>query len=187
MGAHEDRTDAELAAAVAAGDIAAFDHLLFRHGRRIQAIGGVKLPTGHAEDLVQEVFVALHIALVGGEEILNVRAWLNGVAHNKIVDFWRGRPGRAQEALEHGVALDEPTALTLPAEGGYRAAEFNLIVDSVLAGLSPVHAEVVRMRFLAGYSGAETARATGESEDNVYQIVRRFKLAMRALTTPEER
>jgi RNA polymerase sigma-70 factor (ECF subfamily) len=55
---------------------------------------GQGLDPAKAQELTQDVFVRLFVALRGGKEIESERAWLYGVASKVAVDYWRreGRP-----------------------------------------------------------------------------------------------
>jgi RNA polymerase sigma factor (sigma-70 family) len=174
MDPYEGCTDEELAAAAARGDELAFRHLHFRHQRRILGLAMLKLPAASAEDTVQEVFLALHNALAEGRSIGTVGGWLTKVARNKIADFHRGRAGTAHRT---GMEYDDDAAVL---DAGYAGADLSLVVDRVLAELSETHRLVVRRAFLENAPAAEVAAETGESAANVYQIVSRFRTAMRA-------
>jgi RNA polymerase sigma-70 factor (ECF subfamily) len=52
------------------------------------------LTSGTAQELTQDVFVRLFVALSKGDEIRSDQAWLYGVAAKLAVDYWRreGRP-----------------------------------------------------------------------------------------------
>lgn len=63
------------------------------------------LDAGTAQELAQDVFIKLLIAIERGSEIHNEQAWLYGVASKLAVDFWR-REGRPM-----WVALDAMPAL----------------------------------------------------------------------------
>ncbi len=65
------------------------------------------LDSGTAQELAQEVFVRLFVAISKGKKILSEQAWLYGVASKLAVDYWR-REGRAM-----WVELD---SLPLPAD-----------------------------------------------------------------------
>jgi RNA polymerase sigma-70 factor (ECF subfamily) len=72
-----------------------------------------------AQDAVQESFLRLFLALMQGEEIRNVRAWLHRVAHNYVCETARSATVRtavsledvvhAQGGLQHGVQDSEST------------------------------------------------------------------------------
>ena len=55
---------------------------------------GQGLDSVRAQDLAQDVFVRLFVALTKGSEIESEQAWLYGVASKLAVDYWRreGRP-----------------------------------------------------------------------------------------------
>jgi RNA polymerase sigma-70 factor (ECF subfamily) len=52
------------------------------------------LPTATAQEVTQDVFVKLFVALQQGTEVVSEQAWLYGVAGKSAVDYWRreGRP-----------------------------------------------------------------------------------------------
>lgn len=52
------------------------------------------LDPAKAQDLTQDVFIKLFVAVTKGSEIVSEQAWLYGVASNLAVDYWRreGRP-----------------------------------------------------------------------------------------------
>jgi RNA polymerase sigma-70 factor (ECF subfamily) len=55
---------------------------------------GQGLEAGRAQELAQDAFVKLFVAITKGTEIGSERAWLYGVASKLAVDYWRreGRP-----------------------------------------------------------------------------------------------
>jgi RNA polymerase sigma-70 factor, ECF subfamily len=55
---------------------------------------GQGLGAGTAQELAQDVFVKLFVAITKGTEILSEQAWLYGVASKLAVDYWR-REGRS--------------------------------------------------------------------------------------------
>ena len=55
---------------------------------------GQGLPPATAQELAQDVFVRLFIAMTKGSEIVSEQAWLYGVASKLAVDYWR-REGRS--------------------------------------------------------------------------------------------
>lgn len=67
---------------------------------------GQGLVAAKAQDLVQDVFFKLFVALTKGSEIESEQAWLYGVASKLAVDYWR-REGRSM-----WVELDAVPAMT---------------------------------------------------------------------------
>lgn len=67
---------------------------------------GQGLEPARAQELAQDVFVRLFVALTKGSEIESEQAWLYGVASKLAVDYWR-REGRSM-----WVELDATPAMT---------------------------------------------------------------------------
>jgi len=57
-------------------------------------LAGQGLDNGTAQELTQDVFVKLFVAMEKGTEIQSELSWIYGVASNSAVDYWRreGRP-----------------------------------------------------------------------------------------------
>ena len=156
----------------------AFDHLVFRHRRRIAYLL-FKVPADRVEDLVQDVFMAAFEAIVEGKKIDNFSAWTARVAHNTVADFWRGKEGRqlkvdrsAADGDDDGRRADrgEPTT-----DGDYGAAEVSQLIDQLLDARSATHRAIVVLYVIQGRPAGEVVEATGESDSNVYQVAKRFR------------
>lgn len=168
-------TDEELVAALAGGDDSAVAHLLYRHQDRLLGMAH-RVPGDFRGDVVQDVFLALHSACLSGTRISNFRAWSNQVLRNKEAEFWRGKQGRQIKREREGA----PLGTDVPDDGGFGLVEARLVIEALLAALSPSHRIVVESSVIAGRSGRESAAASGESEANVYQISKRFRTALKA-------
>lgn len=140
---------------------ALYDHYFPRVYRYVAS----RLPTTEdAEDVTTEIFLRV---------IENLRtftfrglpfgAWVFRIARNEIVTFVRRRKTRSQVApLTEYIADPAPdhteeihTALTLD------------VVRAATAKLPEAQRQVIELRFGAGLSVAETARALGKTENNV--------------------
>ncbi len=98
-------TDEELVDAFQAGDLSAFDDLLRRWERRIQAaIYRVMGTEDEARDLCQETFLKAYRALGGFKREARFSSWLYQIALNLCRDRMRRRKGRTLVSLD---ALDE--------------------------------------------------------------------------------
>src|SRR5580658_10644186 len=110
--------DAELVDQTLSGNRDAFSHIVSRYQSLIcsltySATGSL----GQSEDLAQETFITAWKHLSHLRERTKLRAWLCGIARNRINNFLRreGRePIRHAELLEH--AEDAPASGPLPAE-----------------------------------------------------------------------
>jgi RNA polymerase sigma-70 factor (ECF subfamily) len=125
---------------------------------------------GHAdaEDLTSEVFArAAHGWARYDERRGSVRAWLLGIAHNVVADWWR-RHGREVpwEHVEPAGSAPDPEAVLLE-----RSALEEL--RSHLADLSEKEREAVALRFGAGLRAREAGVVLGVSEGAVRMLVYR--------------
>jgi RNA polymerase sigma-70 factor (ECF subfamily) len=169
---------------------AAFGELVLRHQDRIRAILLRKLPLDEADDLTQDVFMALFDTVVDGRDVGRVAPWLNKVAVHKRADFWRGKSGTHLKEMREGVALDadDPAGpgAAVRDMGEHGLMEAELLIDQLLARRSPQHQAIVRLNVLEGRSAKEVADATGATEANVYKVAQRFRDDLRAALSGDD-
>jgi len=105
-----------------------------------------------AEDICQEVFLALHHHL---DEIENVRAWLFGTLRNKVLEFYR-KKYRSDEEID---AIMADAALSFV--NGYRDTRIVIgeIIDEVVTDIED--RTIFELVAIYGYSYSETARLAG--------------------------
>lgn len=149
-----------------------FRYMLLRVGEQAEA-----------EDLTQEVFARVWEALPHYRPRgLPFAAWVFRIAHNLVVDRYR-RKGRGQEVpLESGLGLAESHD---PAE----AALANLDAQhlrAALGHLTDLQRQVVLLRFGAGLSLQETARALNKSEGAVKALQHAAVENLRRLLTQNQ-
>ncbi|GAC1436683.1 MAG: sigma-70 family RNA polymerase sigma factor [Chloroflexota bacterium] len=115
-----------------------------------------------AEDLTSQVFLKATRWLAGDRGGDSIRSWLYTTARSTIVDYWR------EQHRSQSVPLDDPDALLFRGTDGpeevRRTRERAL---RVLAGLPEREREVLRLRFLHGYSADEIGRALGLTPGHV--------------------
>jgi RNA polymerase sigma-70 factor (ECF subfamily) len=168
-------TDDELADK-AQRDHAAFATLYRRHLDSVFRYCVVQVGDAQqAQDLTAQTFLAAleHIEAYRGEGVF--RAWLLGIARNKVRDQFRSR--RAALPLE--AALDIPSLAASPD----RVVEGRLRLEQVvraLAQLTPDRAEALALRIFAGLSMAEVGSITGRSEAATKMLVHRGIADLRA-------
>lgn len=136
--------------------------------------------TALAEDLTQEVFVAIVHELRRGAEVANPIPWALGIARHKLLDYFRRqrRTGWAvvswsdhelhEDREEHALA-----AAALEEEAGDERA---------LAALSAVplpQREALMLRYLDGLSVIEVAAALGRSVSAAESLLVRGRVAFR--------
>lgn len=123
-----------------------------------------------AEDLVQEVLLAVHSRRMTYDRARPFTAWFFRIAKYKLIDHFRAN-GR-KSSVE--ISFDEEIA----AEFREEALFAHLDIERLLAQLPPKQRELVRQVKITGKSTAEAAIDTGQSEIMVRVSIHR---GMRAL------
>lgn len=186
---HElDRLDDEALVAYArdardAGDHAAGGRaiavLVYGHWRNVERRVRMKVPPEHVEDVTADVVASATQSAFDGTSAGEFGAWLATITKRRIADY-------------HRRAKRTPATVPLvpdPREAGARdpaaASEEGLVeaqdlVESVLAGLGEAHRRVVELVVFEGYTASQSAQEVpGMREDNVHQVVSRFRRALR--------
>ena len=160
MGDGEGASDVDLAAAAAAGDRAAFEALLRRHYDRIHGLAWQLTGTrADADDVAQDVCLALveKIASFRGEA--KFTTWLTGVTFNACRD-WR----RRRRSL--GGMLDRLTVLAGIADAP--RDPFDAVwLQSAIARLKPALRDTVVLVAAQQLTHAEAAEILGVAENTV--------------------
>lgn len=161
-------------------------HLIFRHMDSVRARVARKLPPHLVEDVAAEALIEAINSVFSGGSIKEFHKWLNVIVQRHIADFYRGPRGRQleldREAAARRTVDDEGDELTVEVgeEGGYDEAELQELIDGLMGSRSPEHQLAIEMLVWGGYSAKEAAEASGLSEANCYQVVRRFRVDLRA-------
>jgi RNA polymerase sigma-70 factor, ECF subfamily len=169
--------DAELMAWAGAGDCAAFDLLVARHGERALRLAlRVVGDPAEAEDVAQEAFLrAWRAAARFDPGRARVSTWLHRIVLNLAIDRTRRRRA-APQALRLAEGLPDPAAG--PGAGLDAAAE-RAALDAALAELPPRQRAAVALAYEDGLSGAEAAAALSLSERALEGLLRRARLLLR--------
>lgn len=138
-----------------------------------------------AEEVVQDVFIRAHRALVTqyDEErcrTLKLRPWLFRIARNQCYNRLRSRRGR-EEPLPECDGWHEPSLRYLSrSETDLEAEEAQASLEQGLRGLNKTSREVIVLRFIEDLSHAEIAEVMNTSEAAVRGKVFRALAQMRA-------
>jgi RNA polymerase sigma-70 factor (ECF subfamily) len=150
-------------------DSNAFILLYQRHIRRIYAYHLARTNNDQdAQDLTSETFLAALDHLATYRPQYSFVAWLMGIAHHKLIDFYRGRPA----ALSLDVIPDPPAADPSPEKQAAHQADLNR-VRQIISLLTVERADALSLRYFGGLSLAETAQVMGKSEAAVKMLVMR--------------
>jgi RNA polymerase sigma-70 factor, ECF subfamily len=136
-----------------------------------------------AEDIASEVFLRMVEAIGRFQWRENVpfTAWLFRIARNQVVTHYR-RSGNVLPLVDDGVG--DPVDDDDPQE----AVEFQLEMDEVYRAaekLPKLQQEVIRLRFAADLSLADTARILEKKENNIKQLQHKAIAKMRQLLDTE--
>src|SRR5688500_4919658 len=158
--------DARLVPRLQAGDRGALDELFRRHAAPLLRLAHA-LVDDDAEDVVQDVFVGLALALRGYEERGAFGAWLRGVTVRTALARRRQRARRRETALQ----AELPTA-------DARDPSNDIALREALRALPETLRQVAVLKLVAGYSHAEIGSLLdirpGTSEVRLFRAIRRL-------------
>lgn len=164
--------------AAAAGDAEAYRGFLISITPYIRGIARHRgrllgTPEAEAEDVVQEVLLAVHLKRGTWDAGRPVTPWIAAIARNKVIDAFR-RKGR------HGVVPIEDMADQLAAEEPEETLSRGEI-DRLIDQLRPPQGAIVRAISLDGVSIRDTASKFAMSEGAVRVALHRALKALAAL------
>lgn len=165
------KSDAELAARVAAGDETAFTAIVMRHRAHLLHHCLAVLHDQRAEDAVQQTFVRALQALQAGTEVRQLRPWLHRIAHNVALSELSARGADHAE-------LDEDWEDCGRSEEYDRRATLRQALSAVAA--LPERQRAALVRSAAGDSPATIARDLGLSTVAARQLLHRARMSVRA-------
>jgi RNA polymerase sigma-70 factor (ECF subfamily) len=115
-----------------------------------------------AEDLTSQVFLKAVRWLAQDRSADSMRAWLYTVARCIVADYWR------EQSQHPTVPLEDPDAvLFCGREGPEEVRRTRARAWRILAALPEREREVLRLRFLHGYTAGEIGREMGLTSDHV--------------------
>jgi len=121
------------------------------------------------EDLTQQVFLRAWQAIPRYKKTASpFIAWLMTISHNLVVDFYRAKKDKIR--LRDGVLAEDPES------SPEVMAQAHFDQEKLRMAISQLHGDqqrVVLMRFIEGFSFAETADSLGKSEGTTRVILHR--------------
>lgn len=161
--------DDEGLAQAARQDPAAFAELYHRHFTRVYRYHMAR--TGDhadAQDLTTLTFLAAMEGIAGYRGTGSFIAWLMGIAHNQMAQFFRSR--KRESPLEQAERLSDPAALPEVIAG--KRIQFAQ-VSQALRQLKLERAEAITLCLFANLTAREAGRAMGKSEGAVKMLLMR--------------
>ena len=167
------------------GDVASFGELYEQYFDKIFRY--VSFKTGNpseAEDITGEVFVrmleSIHRFKWQGYPF---SSWLFRIAHNLVVDHFRKKGKKQMVPLDNATNTLEasPTDIDNHLDIELSMGE----VSKAMEGLTDLQREVISLRFAAGLSVAETAKAVSKKENAVKALQHAGLKKLRRLLSPD--
>jgi RNA polymerase sigma-70 factor (ECF subfamily) len=165
--------DALLVDRVKAGDPRAFEHLVTKHSNWLFVyIFNMTLNSADTEDVLQDIWARIHIALERFRGQSEFGTWLRSIAHNMTLNFLKKRKLRTMVSLDEPNPDSEQTILDRVSSGSSPDEEAGRTdlrnrLDAALRELSSEHRAVVTMFDIQGMAHAEIANILGISEGTV--------------------
>lgn len=145
-------------------------HLRMMARKRCEQFGA---PTSEAEDVVQEVLLAIHLKRGTWDPSRPLGPWISAIVHNKLVDSMRRRGRQASVPLEDVIA-------TLESDEGVNASD-RIDIERVLDRLKDPQRTIVQSISIEGSSVRETANRLKMTEVAVRVSLHRALKALAAL------
>lgn len=169
-------SDPELAR-LAVRDERAFEVLVTRHAPAVHRLAALNVGPGAADEVVQDVFVAVHRGLRGFRGEAQFSTWLHRITLNACARaLGRHRPSVPLEDAPEPASAQNLT----------RAAEVTQLreqLSAALRTLPPEQREAVTLREVSGLEYAEIAALTGTELGTVKSRIGRGRAALRAWLT----
>ena len=145
------RSDETLVARFRGGDAGAYEAIVARYRERLLAYArSVLRGSDEAEDVIQDVFLRAHRALLADDRAMTLKPWLYRIAHNRCMDVLRRQVPQTDELSEQ-----HPSALDVAGHAQARE-EFEAIVADI-GGLPDQQRSALLIRELEGLSYEDLA------------------------------
>jgi RNA polymerase sigma-70 factor (ECF subfamily) len=188
-GPADQSTHLSLLAAYGSGDAAAWQRFFERYAPAVrQWCLRRGLRPDDADDLTQDLMIALRARLANYDPGQRFRPWLKAVVNNFLATWWRDRGRRvgAEGTGNSGVLrrleeLAEPESVAEVLDALHRSLEEDgrRVTAAVRAKVSDDTWQAFYLTVCEGRPGAEVARALGKTPGSVYQAAYRVSSMLR--------
>ena len=166
--------DDRLVALIREGQDRAFEVLFNRYHTRLLAFCQHMLTCREdAEDVLQEVFVAAHNAMLADERDINVRPWLYRIARNRCLNHLRRPVPEGQDSMD--IHPHENGATTL--EKVQNREEFRQLISDVRT-LPETQRTALLLREIDALSYEEIAQAMNNTVPSVKSLLVRARITL---------
>jgi RNA polymerase sigma-70 factor (ECF subfamily) len=191
-----ERDESSLVARLRAGDDAAFEELVRRHGGRLLAVARRILPAEEdARDAVQDAFLSAFRALGRFEGQARLSTWLHRIVVNAALMRLRTRSRKPELLiedllpgfLEDGHMAHPAVAWRKPSTDPVERAQLRALVLENIHRLPEAYRNVLILRDIEDLDTGETAEILGVSANAVKTRLHRARQALRGLLEPHLR
>jgi RNA polymerase sigma-70 factor (ECF subfamily) len=163
-------TDEALARQAQQGDRDAFLALYDRYMTRVYRRVRSRVPPQHAEDVTQDVFIAVIRSIPQFEHNARFSTWLYTIVNRHIADFYRR--GSRSQALS-SIELAEAEGELVEAAETHERSDERALIQRAFARLPGHYQEIILQRFADGLTFAEIAALRGQSPEAAKSLYRR--------------
>lgn len=164
-------SDAELVR-LAVRDERAFEMLVTRHAPQVHRLAASTVGPGAADDVVQDVFIAVHRALKSFRAEAQFSTWLHRITLNACYKALQVRQNIPFEQTPEPAAPHSPVKTS-------EQADIREKLAAALQTLPRDQREAVTLRELSGLDYAEIAQITGSELGTVKSRINRGRAALR--------
>lgn len=148
----------ELLAKIARGDQQALERFYYQFQRRVYAFAQARLGDPHlSAEILNEVMMEVWKSAGRFEGRSKVQTWLLGIAHHKVVDRLRKKPGPDVVELDEQLTDDSGVSIERVVAGTEDAERLQHCLD----GLSDDHRQVMHLAFVEDLPYGEIATIAG--------------------------
>lgn len=165
-----------------AGDVAAFEELVRLHQRRVIGIvAGILRWSEDIEDIAQQVFLKVYLAIRRFDGRSSFGTWLYKITVNETYDYLRKRKAR-KLVYESDLSIEQEERLAQsppeePSRAALEQAEARQAVERLLSQLAPEERMMIVLKEVEGYSVEEISQALDMNPNTVK--VRMFRARRR--------
>lgn len=169
-------TDETLVRRAQQGDCDAFLALYERYVGRVYRRVCSRVPLSYAEDVTQDIFIAVLRSIPQFEHNARFSTWLYTIVNRQIAEFYRRRDRHGDPAT---VPLAEIEDYPLGAAVEHERSDERALLPGIFAVLPEHYQEIILMRFADGLTFNEIAEARGQSLEATKSLYRRAIQAIR--------
>lgn len=179
-------SDEQLAAKAQQGNNQAFLDLYDRYLTKVFNRVKSRIPPNDAEDVTQEVFIAVVRSLHTYKQKSKFNTWLYTIVNRTIADYYRKHYRRNEDQK---VSLDTDENSPSYREPVYEGEDIDekILVQRLLLGLPDHYQEIILLRFADGMTFKEIAEHNNQSLEAAKSLYRRAIKAVRRKIGEEQR